>query len=994
MDQAGAVDSEVQGSISNLVSALGGLDPSTEEYKLGDEALACLRDLKKWLQNYDAKHERLEVSCAIANTTLVVSDIPLILGSWELSWRKQHDPYLDRVALACLELLVPLTWPLKTSGKEATAERFSQSTFLKQCQEKYRRALLTHKSHAVLRAVIRLAAPSLRVPYRSREPRDEGILTLSCSFFRNILAMDAADDENRILAMRECERQKVLAFLVTLGAGMGPGMDAHFDAQDTLVQECLYFILRGVDVYRLHKLESRSDPLREAYSQNLKQLLETEKDINRSTFKPSRHSRFGTMVAMNESEGNRVAVSGQRGVIGGVGSTLTKLDAGKKWRRPKQQGARDEQEKASFMPAFASIVNDAETVDILRNFVSDFLDSSFNPLFVKIRRLIERQQSPRVSSKSTLVQYFYLVGWFIEAEQMRAESEGRKTDFRLIGGSLSKSSFAIVMNLLRRGMEPGEMRSSDLVHAAMTCLRQILTSVRNMGYDSDDEELRDIAEGMKARLFYEESWLQLLSQLPRTSHRKSLAYACESIACTHIILKMLEEYSKQHTIMFVRTRRRQKRRQVQQRAASSNPEYDDIDEGSDSDIGNSFREATRVTNEREFSLEKYVLKYINSPTIDTYERVLASYKEISEESFLQIFSFFRKTFAKTRSRALFYRMSLMRLLLDLVDVQGLPRDLKSYKVADQFLTYYVQKFVHTALQMPSLHIQINESISPGDAFYYDHGGREKEKFKPPDCEYTFTDKAKRELDTERFTAVLVAALIDINRDHYLRWIEESVTNYLSGDKAQRKLQRALTKDRDKIKSVHDDPLLRLLLRTLGLIVNTTVGEIVFPPGMDELALIEQLEWIKKYQNEAVEFEDGKVAIDFLKVEGEADKPDINDESRRPRVEGANVPYNTIAEQFHDSAAVEPSYSSQDDDLPGETRRASDSVPKSHDAEDLFVEQIDKRKHFEAFTLLSSDEDNVEVFPHPIAAIKRRRQIDDDEGDDEDDEDDDEDDYGY
>lgn len=987
MDQAGAVDSEVQGSISNLVSALGGVDLSTQEYKLGDEALACLRDLKKWLQNYDAKYERLEVSCAIANTTLIVFDIPQILGSWESSWRKKSDPYLDRVALACLELLVPLTWPLEIVGKEATAEHFSQSIFLKQAQDKYKRALLTHKSHGILRAAIRLAAPSLRVPYKNREQRDEGILTLSCSFFRNILAMDAGNDESRALAIRECECQKVLSFLVTLGAGMGTAMDSHFDAQDTLVQECLYLILRGVDVYRLHKLEPRSDSLIDSYNQNLKQMLETETEMNRSAFKPTRHSRFGTMIAMNEGGGNQVSISGQRGVSGSIGSTLVKLDEGKKWRRPNLRGALDELEKASFMPALAAINTDAEIMVILRKFVADFLDSSFNPLFVKIRNAIERQQSPRVSSKTTLMQYLYLIGWFIEAEQMRAESENRKMDFKLIGGSLSKASFALVINLLRRGMEPGEMRSTDLVHAAMTCIRQILTTVRKMGYDSVDEELRDIAEGMKARLFYKESWLQLFSQLPRSSHRRSLAYACESIACTHIVLKMLEEYSKQHTVMFVRMKQRRKRRQTQQRIASSNAEDNSINEGSDTETERSHRESIRVSSERKFSFQKYVLKYINGPTIDTYERVLAAYKELSDETILQILSFFRKTFAKTKSRALFYRMSLMRLLLDLVDVRGLPRDSKSYEVTDQFLKYYVQKFVETSKQMPSLHIQINKSISPGDAFYYDHGGREKEKFKPPKYEFSFTDKAKRELDSERQAAVLVAGLIDIGKENYLRWIEDALTNYLGRDKAQRKLQRALTLDKDKIKAVHNDALLRLLLRTLGLIVNTTVGEIAIPCGIDELALIEHLEWIRKYQNEAVEFEGGKMAIDYIKIEGEEDKIESHGIDGRSPTERFSFSHNKATEQFFSrkssekpfsglSAAVSKSYTQ----VPNFAPEANDTEVSDAEDESIFVSPYGKRKHLEAFSLAPSDDENHEALSQSIAAIRRKKQIDDEDGD--------------
>lgn len=187
---AGTVDPELQESISSLVAALGGVDFQTNVYKLGDEALDCLRDLRKWLQFYDAKYDRLEVSCAIANTTLVMNDIPEILGQWETSLRKKKDAYLDRIALACLELLVPLTWPIEIVGKEGTSELFSQSLFLKQAQIKYKTAILTHNSHAILKAMIRIAArQKLEYSFRDRDSLEDGVITLICSFLETLLQL-------------------------------------------------------------------------------------------------------------------------------------------------------------------------------------------------------------------------------------------------------------------------------------------------------------------------------------------------------------------------------------------------------------------------------------------------------------------------------------------------------------------------------------------------------------------------------------------------------------------------------------------------------------------------------------------------------------------------------------------------------------------------------------------------------------------------------------
>ena len=66
---------------------------------LGDDALACLQDLKKWLKFYDEKTNRLDVARCLAEANIVEGDLLEILALWP------EDVYEDKLktklALSC-----------------------------------------------------------------------------------------------------------------------------------------------------------------------------------------------------------------------------------------------------------------------------------------------------------------------------------------------------------------------------------------------------------------------------------------------------------------------------------------------------------------------------------------------------------------------------------------------------------------------------------------------------------------------------------------------------------------------------------------------------------------------------------------------------------------------------------------------------------------------------------------------------------------------------
>jgi replication fork protection complex subunit Tof1/Swi1 len=78
---------------------------------LGDDALACLRDVKRWLKLYDEKSNRMDVARCLGEANLINGDLLPILSLWGTSG--QGSKYLSRIALACCECWLK---PLQDDG--------------------------------------------------------------------------------------------------------------------------------------------------------------------------------------------------------------------------------------------------------------------------------------------------------------------------------------------------------------------------------------------------------------------------------------------------------------------------------------------------------------------------------------------------------------------------------------------------------------------------------------------------------------------------------------------------------------------------------------------------------------------------------------------------------------------------------------------------------------------------------------------------------------
>jgi replication fork protection complex subunit Tof1/Swi1 len=108
MEETLDLDQSLRDSVTGLVSALGGVDYTdpSRSYVLGDDALGCLKDLKKWVKLYGSSGKLDALRC-ISETNLVSLDLCQILGQFREG--QENDKVKWRLALNCCSFPTDLT---------------------------------------------------------------------------------------------------------------------------------------------------------------------------------------------------------------------------------------------------------------------------------------------------------------------------------------------------------------------------------------------------------------------------------------------------------------------------------------------------------------------------------------------------------------------------------------------------------------------------------------------------------------------------------------------------------------------------------------------------------------------------------------------------------------------------------------------------------------------------------------------------------------------
>ncbi|KAK2760203.1 Topoisomerase 1-associated factor 1 [Arachnomyces sp. PD_36] len=767
------VDPEIRAYVYSLVTALGGFGgDDSGRYLLGDDALACLRDIKKWLKLYDEKTNRMDVARCLAEANLVNGDLIPILSL--CSENAQGSKHKSRVALACLELLVPLTWPIEHHG-QMTVNHHRHTPYLRQAQVLYKRGILGVDTNNILRSAIQIGLPSMAIERSERSGRDEGILKLILYLFRNMamispspnLSVEGDDEEASVSAtINAFHQQDVFALLLTMCSNMGD----DFSFQDVVILEVLFHIVKGVSIEKLFMNDTQRSAKR---TDELQDLLQKESGLQRENSKnaPTRHGRFGTMIWVKRDNDKVSTVSGQD-VLMDNRTTLLKMDKTKKWNKPRRRkpdvDANDFNMTTHLTPS---------ATKHLRTFVEEFLDSGFNPLFAHVRKAIERE-AERVSYMHSR-QFFYVVSWFLEAERVRRarqrESQKHNTStsrelepdsFALVASVLNQETFITLNRFMQHSFDHKEWQD---LNSSMRCFTQILLTVQEMS-QSPLEEDQEIAENIQNRIFYEETTHDRIVSILRGYKDQGFGYLDSCTDLSHVFLRMLEQYSKQNSDMQVRSRRRAKRKAKAKETANTENGEEDNDNDNDSEQ-EELAESARVSKERKFDFTRLAAKFCTQKCVDTFVALTTHYRDLNIEQLKRAHRFFYRVAFKQENSVILFRLDIISLFYKMIKgPEGLDSSKTIFREWEELVRQIIKRLVRKLDERPELFTELLFSKINSTTYYLEYG-HEKQTLSSdsrPPAELEVNPQGATTTDGK--LAIVVAALILDDKMELVDWV--------------------------------------------------------------------------------------------------------------------------------------------------------------------------------------------------------------------------------
>lgn len=734
---------------------------------LGDDALDVLRDLKKWIRFYDEKMNRMDVARCIADSNVVDQDMLHVLSMWTES--ESDNKWKSRLALACLEVMVPLTWPFDKDPERLTINNYRNIPTLEMAQVRYKRAIINYDAARILHTAVRLALPSMAMPIGDRTPRDQGIIKLTLYFLRNI-AMIAppsgvkfdASQVSRSALIDAFSYQDIFLVLLTIASNMGD----DFRTEDVVVMEILFHLLKRVDADWLFMSEKQQD---KAKADDLVALMKKEEAMHRAHNKhaPTRHNRFGTTIWVKRDDGKMSTISNQ-GALLDVASRRRHLDETKSFKPPKPR-RKNVVDSSDLGPAPKL---NTRAADQLKSFVEEFLDSGFNPLFQHVRKSIDRDAQHALYYHPR--QFFYLVAWFLRAERARQEAKSRRngkqngdeedvSPFNLIAGVLNQEMFITLQRSMRAALDN---KSWDDLVAVMRCFTQILLSVQEMmvsGNETDEE----IADNILGRLFYEDTVHDLVTSVIRNYNHQGFEFLDAATELTHHFIRILEAYSKRNVDMQVRSRRRA-RNKKKDAAKSGSQNDDDADElgGSEDDE----QQAQQTVSECKFDFESFAQRFVPQGVVDTFVAFLKHYRELDDDQLKRAHRYFYRLAFKQNKAVMLFRVDIIHLLYGMIKgPEPLDRASALYKDWEELVKQILKRCVRKVQERPALVVEMLFSKNNDIAHYIETGTEKEQKTtraRPAaELEFRHTDELDKQI------GIVVGALLDRNEIDHITWVK-------------------------------------------------------------------------------------------------------------------------------------------------------------------------------------------------------------------------------
>lgn len=716
----------------------------------------------------------MDVARCLADAKLVSGDLIHILALW--TENSTDDRYRSRIALACLELLTPLTWPIEKNKETMTINHHRHVPVLELAQLNYKRDIINFDSARLLHTSVRVALPSMAIPIGDRTQRDVGIIKLVLYFLRNIamiatprgLKFDGDESQvSRSALIDAFSFQDIFFTLLTIASNMGE----DFKTEDVIVMEIIFHLIKRVDVKKLFLNEQE---LRKAKTDELADAMKKEASMLRSYNRkaPTRHSRFGTMLWVQKSDGKVSSLSGQD-ALNDVSARERMLDESKTFRPPRR-AAKEEMEPKDLGPP---VVLNARANKQLREFVEEFLDSGFNPLFQQVRKTLERDGVEVMQHHAQ--QFFYTVAWFLEAERARQQSKKGKrpsseeqvSSFQLVATVLNQEMFITLKRYLGKAYTDGDWRE---LNAVMRCFTQILLTVQEM-FASENEEDQEIAENALSRLFYEETNHDNVVNIVRSYKDQGFDYLDACTELVHTYMRVLEAYSKENVDMQVRSKRRTKRKKKAPKNGGAEAGEGIVGDADDDDSADDQAAAEKNAKERKFDFTKFANKFVPQGVVDTFVKFTKYYRDLDDSQLKRAHRYFYRLAFKQEMSVMLFRVDIIHLFYNIIQgPEPLDKNMGMHKEWVEIVKQIIRRCVKKIEERPALVIELLFSKINATAYYLEYG-YDKQVIS------TSTPRPAAELEFRRIDLMLdeqiataVSLLLDKNESEHIDWVKSQL----------------------------------------------------------------------------------------------------------------------------------------------------------------------------------------------------------------------------
>ncbi|KAI8884300.1 timeless-domain-containing protein [Backusella circina FSU 941] len=752
-------EQQIRDKILGLCTALGGFEESIDDnnnikqvYSVGDEALGkkninnkkfslkkkkakssqgCLKDLKREIR-FDSLNNQKVVLDFLAEFNIVETDIvPMIL-----SFKDNRNEITDRFVLACVEILVPMTWPLEKNIDEQQEEDDYVDPNMMDSYRKYKSSLLTP---GVFEIILDIIVGPLGIPYRERSIRDQTIIRLVLYLFRNlssipdiIASQSAAQGQIRLAHLQEqfvirLYKSDILELLLTIASNTTNEADAG--EWNVIVLEILYNIVKHVnpkDVFfykemRMNKTANNVRDVNETTPGKLGALLQRESASKRlkTGVTPTRHNRFGGTYVLQDWDGNSRVTHKQEG---GFGDVSELIDGDKRENRVgKKRKLRNEL-------YLKTVYQDPLSLKYIKTMSRTFLQSCFNAFFTSILKDIKREDKKIL--KNDITRYYHTMKWFLEfidyeqkafqqvqmekkqkiallakdrlvlpgdviPQEDEEEEDKPPYDFDLIAGVMNLGTVLYCLQMIRSRLDDKKWFE---LQVTADCFKQMLVTLASMG-KSQEEEYREVAEYIQSSLYYEQFTFDLIVDLIKCYKNQPYEYLKIVVLLVHQLLKLLEQFLETKKVIFVR-----KRRALQKKKRDRERQGNDMEEGEE-DEEEEDRQNKLEYKEHEFSFKSFENKFISSKVVETYCVLLECYQELPSEYIHYITSMFHRIMVKRKVEYFFWKLPVLDLFNRILhDREALPKT-SAFKQLYDFILYATTTFFEGADQYPLLFVE-------------------------------------------------------------------------------------------------------------------------------------------------------------------------------------------------------------------------------------------------------------------------------------------------